>query len=57
MDVPVTAACVDSDVICGADAERTVNDEPLLFSPLTETTTFPLVAPVGTGALIRVFVH
>jgi hypothetical protein len=32
----------------------TVNETPLLATPLTVTTTFPVVAPVGTGALIEV---
>jgi hypothetical protein len=31
----------------------TVNETPLLATPLTVTTTFPVVAPVGTGALIE----
>ena len=33
---------------------RTVKLTPLLGFPLTVTTTFPLVAPVGTGATIEV---
>jgi hypothetical protein len=32
----------------------TVNSTPLLATPLTVTTTFPVVAPVGTGAVILV---
>jgi hypothetical protein len=34
--------------------EATVNQEPLLTTPLTTTTTFPVVAPVGTVATIEV---
>jgi len=33
---------------------ETVNDTPLLDTPLTVTTTLPVVAPVGTGATIDV---
>ena len=33
---------------------ETVNDTPLLDTPLTVTTTLPVVAPVGTGATIEV---
>jgi hypothetical protein len=33
---------------------RTVKFWPLLFTPLAKTTTFPVVAPVGTGTLIVV---
>lgn len=32
----------------------TVNSAPLLATPLTVTTTFPVVAPVGTGAVMLV---
>lgn len=32
----------------------TVNTTPLLATPLTVTTTFPVVAPVGTGAVMLV---
>jgi hypothetical protein len=32
----------------------TVNSTPLLAAPLTVTTTFPVVAPVGTGAVMLV---
>ena len=35
-------------------AATMVNDEPLLATPLTVTTTFPVVAPAGTGATIDV---
>src|SRR5438876_7107107 len=33
---------------------RTVNDTPALATPLTVTTTLPVVAPAGTGATIEV---
>jgi hypothetical protein len=33
---------------------RTVNDTPALETPLTVTTTFPFIAPLGTGATILV---
>ena len=35
-------------------ADTTVNDTPLLFTPLAFTTTLPVVAPVGTVATIDV---
>jgi hypothetical protein len=38
-------------VICGSG---TVNDIPLLAAPLTVTTMFPVVAPVGTGTAMLV---
>jgi hypothetical protein len=38
----------------GAVAVATVNAIPLLAAPPTVTTTFPVVAPVGTGATILV---
>src|SRR5437868_15108327 len=34
--------------------ETTVNETPLLATPPTVTTTFPVVAPVGTATLIEV---
>ena len=37
--------------------DETVNDTPLLAWPPTVTTTFPVVAPVGTGAIIFVAVQ
>jgi len=37
-----------------ADDERTVKFTPLLATPPTVTTTFPLVAPAGTGATMLV---
>ena len=33
---------------------NTVKDTPLLFTPLANTTTLPVVAPVGTVTLIEV---
>lgn len=35
-------------------AGTTVKETPLLFTPLAWTTTFPVVAPDGTGATIEV---
>lgn len=35
-------------------AGKTVNDFPLLFTPLAWTTTFPVVAPEGTIATMEV---
>lgn len=40
--------------IFGAGAEVTVKVDPLLARPPTVTTTGPVVAPVGTGALMLV---
>ena len=40
-------------MITGAE-EFTVNETPLLAVPPTVTTTFPVVAPLGTGAKIEV---
>jgi hypothetical protein len=37
--------------------EATVNAKPLLARPPTVTTTLPLVAPDGTGAVILVPLH
>jgi len=55
--VTVTAAPTAPDagdklVMLGADT--TVKDTPLLAAPLTVTTTLPVVAPVGTVAMIDV---
>jgi hypothetical protein len=41
-------------VMLGAGAAVTVNDTPLLATPLTVTTAFPVVAPAGTGTAILV---
>jgi hypothetical protein len=52
-DVPIGAAFGDRFVMLGAGT--TVKFTPLLGTPETVTTTFPLVAPVGTGTTILVF--
>jgi hypothetical protein len=41
-------------VMVGAEVVGTVNSAPLLRVPPTVTTTFPVVAPVGTGATMLV---
>lgn len=51
-EVPTPLIVGDTAVIVGADA--TVNATPLLVTPLTVTTTFPVVAPTGTVATIEV---
>jgi hypothetical protein len=51
-DVPTVPEVGDRVVMLGVGV--TVNETPLLATPLTVTTTFPVVAPVGTGALIEV---
>ena len=38
----------------GAGIDVTVNDDPLLANPPTTAKTFPVLAPVGTGATIDV---
>jgi hypothetical protein len=50
----VPAAPVVGDRLVMLGAGTTVNVEPLLSTPLAWTTTFPVVAPVGTVALIVV---
>jgi hypothetical protein len=40
-----------------AGVAKTVNDEPALAAPLTVTTTLPVVAPVGTVAVIEVLLQ
>ena len=50
--VPTTPEVGDKLVMLGAGT--TVNDFPLLPTPLNATTTLPLVAPVGTVATIDV---
>lgn len=45
---------VVGDKLAMVGAGTTVNEEPLLSTPLTLTTTFPVAAPVGTVALIEV---
>jgi len=49
---PIAAAFADKLVILGT--WRTVNGVPLLLTPFTVTTTFPDVAPAGTGTVIPV---
>src|SRR5947208_11277456 len=39
------------------DGAKTLNDIPLLACPPTVTTTFPVLAPVGTGTTIDVPPH
>ena len=51
-DTPTAPDVGDRLVMLGADT--TVNDDPLLDTPLTVTTTLPVVAPVGTVATIEV---
>ncbi len=51
-DVPTIPEVGDRLVMLGADT--TVNDLVLLATPLTVTTTLPVVAPVGTVATIEV---
>ena len=51
-EAPTAPELVDRLVMLGA--ATTVNDTPLLFTPLAFTTTLPVVAPVGTVAAIDV---
>jgi hypothetical protein len=51
-DAPTAPVVGDKLLMLGA--ATTVNEEPLLATPLTVTTTFPVVAPVGTVATIDV---
>src|SRR5271157_781453 len=51
-DAPTAPVVGDRLVMLGAGT--TVNDDPLLFTPLAFTTTFPVLAPVGTVATIDV---
>ncbi len=51
-DVPTAPEVGERLVMLGAPT--TVNEEPLLFTPLAFTTTLPVVAPVGTVATIDV---
>ena len=72
LNVTVLAPCVDpkfnpeivTEVATGPDVAdrlvilgKTVKVTPLLAIPFTETTTLPVVAPVGTGTLILVAVQ
>jgi hypothetical protein len=54
-DAPTVPDVGDKAVMLGTGT--TVNASPLLFIPLAVTTTFPLVAPVGTVATIDVAVQ
>src|SRR5258708_35535105 len=54
-DAPTAPIVGDRLVMFGA--ATTVNEEPLLFTPLAFTTTLPVVAPVGTVATIDVAVQ
>jgi hypothetical protein len=51
-DAPTAADVGDRLVMFGVGS--TVNATPLLFTPLAKTTTFPVVAPLGTVTLIDV---
>ena len=51
-EAPTGPELGDRLVILGAGT--TVNETPLLLTPLACTTTFPVVAPEGTGATIEV---
>jgi len=51
-DAPTAPLVGASDVMLGA--ANTVNATPLLATPLTVTTTFPVVAPPGTGTAMLV---
>jgi hypothetical protein len=52
-DAPTAAAVGDKLVMLGP-VPGTVNSTPLLCVDPTFTTTFPVVAPAGTGTLIEV---
>jgi hypothetical protein len=52
-EVPTAPETGDKPVMFGADAE-TVKLTPLLATPPTVTTTFPVVAPFGTGTTMEV---
>ena len=54
-EVPTRAALGLMFVMLGGG--RTVNATPLLARPLTLTTTFPVVAPVGTGTTMLVLLQ
>jgi len=49
-DAPTAPELGDKLVIAGV----TVKGRPLLSTPAAETTTFPVVAPAGTGTTIEV---
>jgi len=54
MGAPTEASVGLKPVIVGGGAAVTVNVTPLLATPETVTTTFPVVAPLGTGTTIVV---
>ena len=55
IDAPTAPLVGDRDAMFGVGS--TVNATPLLATPLTVTTTFPVVAPAGTGTTILVADH
>src|SRR5207247_1585427 len=55
MDAPTAPLVGASDVMFGV--ANTVNAAPLLATPLTVTTTLPVVAPAGTGTTMLVADH
>jgi hypothetical protein len=57
IEVPVTAEETEKPVISGAAVASTVKYTELLASPLTVTTTLPLLDPVGTGTVMAVLVQ
>jgi hypothetical protein len=61
-EVPVIVTGVPTDPLLGArlvvpDLDMTVNATPALATPPTEMTTFPVVAPAGTGTMMLVADH
>src|SRR5438034_10872754 len=52
MDAPIAPLVGASDVMLGVG--KMVNATPLLATPLTVTTTLPVVAPAGTGTTMLV---
>ena len=61
-DVPVIVTGVPTDPLLGArlvalDVDITVNATPVLATPPTVMTTFPVVAPAGTGTTMLVADH
>ena len=54
-DAPTAPEVGDKLVIVGV--ARTVKETPLVLTPLAVTTTFPVVAPVGTTATIDVLLQ
>ena len=54
---PTTPELGARPVMLSVDVDGTVKLIPLLASPFTVTTTFPVVAPAGTGTLIDLWSH